>query len=126
MSDTTPSYSNNPIEDGLEHLGHWIHKGFTFVFGVIPKAISVTDDVVTQFPTAKAEAQTVFADFEAFAPLSAAIATAFAEKGLNFTQDETVAELFAKSGPAWTKFADDISTLAKTLGADVKTDAAAL
>lgn len=121
-----PNYSKNPVADGLEHLGHWLHVGEHDVVGgaitTVRRGLQVTDELKEQFPTLAAESGDVVADLFQCKALGAAIALVVAGGGANLAADAGVLVALVTDGPAIISLFADGGKLAKTAGADIQAD----
>jgi hypothetical protein len=126
MSVDDPNYSKDPIIDGFEHLGHWVHIGVHDTIGLavttIHRGLIVTDDLKEQFPTLAEEVGTVASDVLKCKTLAAAIALAVAGGGINLAADAGVLAALVTDGPAIVALFNDSAKLAKTAGVDISTD----
>jgi hypothetical protein len=127
---TKLEYSKEPILDGIEHLGHWLHIGFhdtvETAIVTIKLGVTVTDDLRKQLPSLGADTATVAADALQCKALAAAIALCVAGEGINLAADAGVLAALVTDGPAIIKLFTDGAALVKLAGVDVKTDADAL
>jgi hypothetical protein len=126
MSVDDPNYSKDPIIDGFEHLGHWVHIGvhdtIDLAVTTIHRGIVVADDLKEQFPTLAEEAGTVASDVLKCKTLATAIAIAVAGGGVNLAADAGVLAALVTDGPAIVALFNDSAKLAKTAGVDISTD----
>lgn len=130
MTLTDPQYSKEPVLDGIEHLGHWLHKGEHVVIDdtaeVLRDALIVRKELAAQFPTLATEATNVLADVVGLKLLGAAVAAAVLGGGTNLAADAGVLAALVTDGPALIKMFADSGTMASTLSQDVKTDVQSL
>jgi hypothetical protein len=130
MNNAKPAYSHNPILDGIEHLGHWIHVGEADTVGValhiVRDGVVVSAEFKQQFPTLAQETGAVAADILQCKALGVAIAAVVAAGGANLAADAAVLAALITDGPAIIKAFADAGQLAATVGADVKQDVASL
>jgi hypothetical protein len=130
MPTATPNYSHNPILDGIEHLGHWIHVGecdtVAVALHIVRDGIVVSAEFKAQYPTLAQETGAVAADLLQCKALGVAIAAVVASGGANLAADAGVLGALITDGPALIKAFADAGQLAATVGADVKQDAASL
>lgn len=126
MSVDAPVYSSNPVLSGIEHVGHWLHKGEEIVVDELPKFIKVKDEVEQQAPDVVAKVQAVVGDVVSLKSLVAAVVLAAAAKGTNVSADAGVLAALEAAVPTFQKIAADVQTLTDTVTADFKQDAADL
>lgn len=122
MSEQAPTYSSNPLLDGIEHVGHWLHVAEMAVVDDLPKFIVVANNVKAQAPTIVAQVQAVVADVVSLKTLIAAIAVAAVAKGVNVTADAGVLAALEAAVPTFEKIAADVQTLTTTVSQDIATD----
>jgi ABC-type transporter Mla maintaining outer membrane lipid asymmetry permease subunit MlaE len=125
-----PEYSKEPILDGIEHLGHWLHVGFHDTVDVaivtIKRGVVVADDLRVQLPTLGADTATVAVDALQCKALAAAVALVVAGGGVDIAADAGVLAALVTDGPALIKLFTDGAALVKLAGVDISTDANAI
>jgi hypothetical protein len=126
MTLQNPTFSENPVADGLEHLGHWLHIGEHDVIGgamaTVRRGLQVADELKEQFPTLAAESGDVVSDLLQCKTLGAAIALAVANEGVNLAADAGVLAALVTDGPAIIRLFADGGKLAKTADVDIQAD----
>ena len=124
------TYSKNPVADGLEHIGHWLHIAEHDAIGgaitTVRRGLQVADELKEQFPTLALESGDVVEDLLQCKALGAAIALAVAGEGVNLAADAGVLAALVTDGPALIKLFSDGGKLAKTADVDIQADAAIL
>jgi hypothetical protein len=131
MSEKNPQYSKEPILDGIEHLGHWLHVGETDTIGtaerIIHDGIVVAAEMKAQFPTLAADSGAVALDITKCPAIGAAIANLATTGGpINLAGDAAfMAALIVDAVPLCQAFIDG-GKLLNTLNQDVKTDVQSL
>lgn len=119
-------YSSEPILDGIEHLGHWLHIAERNTVGTaiatVKRGIVVTDDLRAQFPTLGEETAAVASDVMQCKALAAAVALAVAGGGTNLAADAGVLAALVTDGPTVIQLFTDAGKLVKTAGVDIEKD----
>jgi len=126
VSIAKPEFSNDPIIDGFEHIGHWLKIAVKDTIGAavktIDRGIVVSADLKAQFPTLAEETSTVAGDVLQCKTLAAAVALAIAGGGINLAADAGVLAALVTDGPAIIALFNDSAKLCKTAAADISID----
>jgi hypothetical protein len=116
MSEQDPVYSKNPIVDGIEHVGHWLHEGETGLVDGLPKVIVAVENA----PTVVADTKAVIANVTLLKPLITAIGAAIATGGTNISNDAGVISALEAAVPVFEKITTSVETLSQAVSAAVK------
>lgn len=123
---TNPTYSHNPILDGIEHIGHWFHVAAKDTVGdvvtTVRRGLEVTNEMKDQFPTLAQDSGDVIENLLSCKTLGVAIASMVAGGGVNLAADAGVLAALVVDGPALIKLFDSGAKLAQMVGSDVSTD----
>ncbi len=127
MTLASPTYSKDPVIDGFEHLGHWLHLAEHDTIGiavtVIHNGVVVAESVKEQLPTLGTETAQLAGDVLKCKAFAAAVALCVAGGGLNLAADAGVLGALVTDGPAIIQAFEDGAKLLKTVEGDVSTDA---